>query len=62
MEKLTVTVTQCAQMLGISRNTAYAQIATGALPHLRIGKRILVPRVALDRMLAQAGQGAKAET
>ena len=60
MQRLTVTVPEAAQLLGVSRMTAYAAVREGSIPSLRIGRRILVPRGALDRLLAQAiGEPAK---
>jgi excisionase family DNA binding protein len=53
--RVVLTVAETATALRISRGTAYAAVREGRLPHLRIGKRILVPRVALDRLLEQAG-------
>ncbi len=53
--KLVLTVEQAVEILGISRPTAYEAIQTGEIPHIRIGRRILVPRVALERMLENAG-------
>ena len=47
----TVTVTQAARILGISRGSAYEAAKTGELPVIRIGKRLLVSMEALDRML-----------
>lgn len=54
-DKLTLTVKEAAEALGISRPTAYEAIGTGEIPHIRIGRRILVPRVALEKLLAGAG-------
>lgn len=54
MERLTVTVPEAAKLLGVSRMTAYAAVREGAIPSLRIGRRVLVPKVALDRLLMQA--------
>ena len=51
MDKRTLTVPEAAKALGISRTTAYEAARTGQLPIIRIGKRILVPAVALDRLL-----------
>ena len=51
-ESLTVTVPQAARLLGIGRNSAYVAIERGDIPHVRIGKRIVVPRAALERLLA----------
>ena len=47
----TCTVEEAAKELGISRVSAYQAAKTGELPTIKIGKRILVPLVALDRML-----------
>lgn len=58
--KLTLTVKETAQMLGLSRNSVYQGIATGEIPHIKVGKRILIPRLALERILAEAGSKAAA--
>jgi excisionase family DNA binding protein len=47
----TMTILEAAAILGISRNAAYEAAKTGQIPIIRIGKRILVPRAALDRLL-----------
>ena len=49
--RLCVTVPEAAAMLGISRNFAYQLVREGKLPSIRLGKRILIPRVALEKML-----------
>ena len=62
--KLTVSVVEAGKMLGISRNLAYEMARTGQLPTLRFGRRLLVPRHALERMLEQSGdtkEGANAK-
>jgi excisionase family DNA binding protein len=51
-----LTVEEVAAVLGISRGLAYAAVREGHLPHIRIGRRILVPVAALERFLEQAGQ------
>lgn len=55
-EKLTMSVLEAADRLGIGKNLAYQMIAENKLPHIRLGGRILVSRPALERMLAEAGQ------
>ena len=40
-------------MLGISRGLAYELARSGQIPVLRLGKRLLVPKVALERLLSQ---------
>jgi excisionase family DNA binding protein len=48
---LTMTIEAAARELGISRNTAYECARTGQIPTVRLGRRLLVPRVALANML-----------
>ncbi|HEY5378696.1 MAG TPA: helix-turn-helix domain-containing protein [Pseudolabrys sp.] len=45
------TVEEAAHMLRISRASAYEGVHTGQIPSIRIGKRLLIPRVALERLL-----------
>lgn len=54
MERKTRTVPEAAQILGIGRSAAYEGARTGEIPTIRIGKRLLVPVAALERMLAHA--------
>jgi excisionase family DNA binding protein len=49
--RLTLTVEEAAQLLGISRAFAYEAVKRGEIPHVRIGRRVLIPRAALERML-----------
>jgi excisionase family DNA binding protein len=56
MQAATLTVEQAGQTLGICRNAAYSAVKAGEIPSIRIGRRVLVPKVAFERMLAEAGQ------
>jgi excisionase family DNA binding protein len=51
-ERLTYTVEQAGRALGISRAAAFKFANNGTLPVIRLGKRLLVPKVAIERMLA----------
>ena len=51
--RLTYTLTKAAGRLGISRALAYEAAHRGELPVCRIGRRMLVPRAALLRLLGQ---------
>jgi len=53
-EKIVYTVDEAAEILKISRPSAYQGIERNEIPHIRIGRRILVPRVALERLLNEA--------
>ncbi len=59
-DRLTLTVTETATVLGISRALAYESVARGELPCIRIGKRILIPKITLERMLEGAVQSGNA--
>ena len=54
-QAVVLTVDEVAEMLKISRPQAYLGIRLGQIPFIRIGRRILVPRAALDKKLATAG-------
>jgi excisionase family DNA binding protein len=51
---LTVSVEEAARMLGISRGAAYTHARDGSIPTIRLGKRLLVPKAALDKLLTVA--------
>jgi excisionase family DNA binding protein len=53
-DRLTWSITEAAQVLGISRASAYEAAHRGELPVRVIGRRMLVPRVALLRLLNEA--------
>ena len=54
-KRLCITVPEAADMLGISRNFAYELVKRQELPVVKFGKRLLIPRVALERMLEKGG-------
>ena len=54
-ERQTLTVEEAAKLLGVSRGSAYEAVRSGELPVVRLGRRLLVPRQALDRLLAGNG-------
>jgi len=55
-ERLTVTVDEAADAIGVSRVSLYNAINRGEFTQvIRIGRRILIPRAALSKLLAEAG-------
>ncbi len=54
-DRRTWTVREAARALGIGKSAAYEAVKTGDLPALRIGGRYVVPKDALDRLLASVG-------
>ena len=51
-EKLTLSVEEAARLLGIGRNLCYDRVKTGEIPAIKIGRRLLVSRSALEKLLA----------
>jgi excisionase family DNA binding protein len=49
--RITLTVNETAKRLGIGRNQAYEGIKKGEIPVVRVGRRLLVPVAALDKMM-----------
>ena len=55
---LTMTVEEAGRLLGISRKSAYKAAASGELPTVRFGRRLLVPRQRLMESLGLADDAA----
>jgi excisionase family DNA binding protein len=51
--RLVYSVGEAGELLGISRAFAYELVARGELPVIRMGRRLLVPKVALLALVAQ---------
>ncbi len=54
-DRLTYSVEEAAELLGISRNSAYEAVRKGELPTVRLGRRILIPRSRLETLLDDGG-------
>ena len=52
LERKTLSIEDAGKVLGLSRASAYAAAQSGALPCIRLGRRLLVPKAALERLLA----------
>ena len=52
-ERLTLTVPEAAELLGVSCGVAYEAARTGELPTIRIGRRLLVSRAPLMELLGE---------
>jgi excisionase family DNA binding protein len=49
------TVGDLATELGVSRAVAYREIRAGRIPHLRLGRRIVLSRAAIAEWLRTSG-------
>jgi Helix-turn-helix domain len=54
IEPKTISVVEAGKYFGLRRAGSYAAAARGELPTIRIGRRLRVPVVALERMLQEA--------
>jgi excisionase family DNA binding protein len=61
-EKVVLTIEEAAEYLKISRPSTYQAAKKGDIPIIRIGRRILVPVSALEKMLSNAGADNAAAT
>ncbi|MFC2058817.1 helix-turn-helix domain-containing protein [Chloroflexota bacterium] len=55
-ESLVYDLPTAGKLLNLSRATAYSLAAQGIIPTIRLGKRLVVPKVLLERMLNEAGK------
>jgi excisionase family DNA binding protein len=53
---LVLSVGDTAKLLGISRAHAYELVARGELAHIRLGRRVVVPRRAIDQLIDDASR------
>ena len=51
---MTLTIEEAGALLGISRALAYELVKRGELPSLRLGRRVVVPRKALEEFVEAA--------
>jgi excisionase family DNA binding protein len=56
-ERYCMAVPEAARRLGVSRNFGYELVKRGELPVIRFGKRLLIPKVALEKMLERGVTG-----
>ena len=52
--RLVFSVDEAAFLLSISRGLAYELVARGELPSIRLGRRIVIPRVVLEELTGSA--------
>ncbi len=50
-EKFTYNVDEVRKKLGVSRHTVYEALRCGQIPHIKLGRRFIIPKFAFDRWL-----------
>ncbi len=53
-DRLVYTVPEAGRLLGLGRNASYDAAKRGDIPALRIGRRLLVPKILFHRVLEMA--------
>ncbi len=53
--KLAYNVSDVCKVLSLGRNTVFELIHSGRLAHVRVGRRVIVPRHAVEAFLADGG-------
>ena len=56
VQRRTYSVEEAAQILGIGRASAYQAVHAREIPSIKFGSRLVVPKAALDNMIASAGR------
>ena len=54
-KRLVLTPDEVCPILHMGRSAVYEAIRRGDIPTIRIGRRWLIPKAALNRMLSEAG-------
>jgi len=47
-EKLTLTVSEASKLIGLNKNAVYALCKTPGFPAIEVGRRVIIPREALE--------------
>ena len=50
-DRLVLTIEEARSLLGLSRGLMYQAIHAGQIPFVRFGRRILIPRARLEKLL-----------
>jgi excisionase family DNA binding protein len=61
VKRLLLRPREVADLIGVSRSTAYELINTGQIPSLRIGGMLRVPAAGLEQMIIERLGGAEAK-
>ncbi|MGB9920924.1 MAG: helix-turn-helix domain-containing protein [Moorellales bacterium] len=54
MAELAMSVAEAARALGVSRDAVYELVRRKEIPHVRVGRRVIIPRRGLEEWLTRA--------
>ncbi len=55
--RLALSVAEVATLLGLSEKHVWAQLKSGAIPSIRLGRRVLIPVSGLEQLLDSTQEG-----
>ena len=53
MEKLAFSPREVGELLGLGRSATYEALSSGRIPHIRVGRKILIPKAGLVKLLSE---------
>lgn len=58
-KRLTLDVAEAAELLGLGLNTTYDLVRSGRLRAVRVGRRLVIPRLEIDGFLEREALGSE---
>ena len=52
LEKLALSVSQAAEVLGIGRSLCYRLVKSNRIPSVKLGERFIIPKEALEKFIS----------
>ena len=52
LERMTYNMNEAAEVLGIPKSTLYRLVKKGRLPSIKLGKRVLISRMAMEDLIS----------
>jgi excisionase family DNA binding protein len=51
MDRLTFTVTEAAELLGVSRGLLYAKVRSGDVRAIKLGRKVVITKATVEQLL-----------
>ena len=57
VERACYTIDELRELFGLGRSAVYKLLASKTIPHIRAGRKFVIPKAAVQRMLESVGGG-----
>ncbi len=54
MNRLTYSVAEVAQILGVSKGLIYTQVRTGDIPSIKLGRKVVISHAVLEEIIGHS--------